>query len=370
MTKSKLSAYSWQLSFVWVLLTFTGVPNALSENIVPHCIRVALTRSNSANHFTLGIGDEVTLNLESQSQMPAFFLGKSNGKQGKHYFFVEPHTGRILYADEEEVQLDLTSSVKVDATSWRLKWKQLVSRLKPKKEIIISEIVEKAPETLQNIVKLETQRGQDCAAHSLYHCLLLLDDLDKIFHPDIKTILRNNPKLVLKEFQKDYINAENQPSGWTITKRYIKKQIWDRRTVLHPEPSQIESRMQLLKELGLEAENTRNPEQIREHLRSGNPVLMDVMVKQSKFKIYRVGQSDFVENYISELCTQPGELCGYHAVLAVAFISEKNATKGKYLVWDSDPAGFYLWDSEDLDRSFKTQILNRGSLVKIPTPTP
>lgn len=184
------------------------------------------------------------------------------------------------------------------------------------------------------LLSIKCQSGETCAVHSTFNGLKFLTELGDA-SPAIESQLANHPDSLLRTLLGTSINAE-------VRERDLEGAGFWRRLFT---PSQMENRMAALDQLGVQATQTSNTSEIKRHLVSGRPVILDLDVAYGRQTMVDLNSGGQVQRRILESHTNGGkqELAGGHSVLAVGFIPN-GVFSGKLVVLDSGTGSIHLWD--------------------------
>ena len=188
--------------------------------------------------------------------------------------------------------------------------------------------------------RVRCQEGGTCAVHSTFNGLQQLAEWGES-SPLVKRKLEGNPEGLLQVLLRTGVNAEVR-DGVVEGKGF-----WQRMFT----PSQIEIRLQVLGELGIEAERTSSLDKIRRHLLSGRPVILDSPLSPGFHTRTQHQANGSIVTQTRGQGVPPGKrrekLEDHHSVLAVGYL-KSGWGNDKVLVMDSGTGRMVLWEWRDM----------------------
>lgn len=205
------------------------------------------------------------------------------------------------------------------------------------------------------ITRVELQEGETCAVHSTVNCIEFLQANGLKLSPQIEAIQRKDPAELFEFLKRTSVNVEtyskSEPAVGTVNLRSTP--LSEQFRLVTRWQDQAEKRDEILKAWNFDSEvirDTRHAKRLIEHLKSGQPAILDLWVREKlstnfeytfTSKQEMIPATSFKQNFPT---SKRGEGTYPHSVLAVGYFEDGNM-KGKILVVDSHSGSFSLWDA-------------------------
>ena len=295
-----------------------------------------LSDESGPQEFHLKIGESMTLHYRTGESFFATFLGKSSTSG---LYFYDQKSKSVIFGDLGNFEEVLTPK---DLESTRL-----------------------ANATAEMIPEIYEQQASDCAAYSVFHALLILDRQGLVPNPSLDQRLDRTPLQVLEQLRAMKINSENVPRFWNRVfdafKGLLQHKHFD---MLKPSEIQIGAMIRFFSEAGISATTTYSFDRLKYEMMSGMPVILNLFFDTESSYFHRVGAVARPGNYTTVKRPVPWQngMLSSHSIVARAWIAD-GTPYGKFLVYDSAPASFYLIDGLDLANALPRSL---GALVLHP----